>query len=306
MDTDKKLYMQEEIKRLKEEKDAVIVAHTYQVGEVQEIADLVGDSYVLAKFVASQEKKTIVFCGVHFMAESAKVLAPDKTVLLAEKNAGCPMADMVDVEGLRQLKAKHPDAAVVSYINTSASVKAESDVIVTSSNAVKVVRALGSKKIIFTPDKNLGSYISKQIPEIEMIMWEGYCPIHHGISTDEALEIKSLHPDAITLVHPECTPEMLKLADFVGSTKAIIDYAKDSNHRKFIIGTEMGVLHPMRRDNPDKEFFIMSDNFVCPDMKVTSLESVYNSLKYNQYEMFVDEEVARKARIALDRMLELS
>lgn len=298
--------IQDEIYRLKIEKDAVIVAHTYQIGEIQEIADLVGDSYALAKFCASQEKRTIVFCGVDFMAESAKILAPDKTVLLPERHAGCPMAEMVDPEGLRELKEQHPDAAVVTYINSSAAVKAESDVIVTSSNALKVIRALNRKKIIFCPDKNLGSYVAKMIPDIEVILWNGFCPTHHKIKPAEVAKIKELHPDALLLIHPECTPEVLTYADFVGSTKEIIDYATKSEHKKFIIGTEMGVLHPLKRDNPDKTFYLMAAGLVCPNMKKTTLDSVLNCLKTGYYEMNVPDDVALKARKALDRMLELA
>lgn len=297
---------QDDINRLKIEKDAVIVAHTYQIGEVQEIADLVGDSYALAKYCANQEKQIIVFCGVDFMAESAKILAPDKTVLLPERQAGCPMAQMVSAEGLKALKQKHPDAAVVTYINSSAEVKAESDVIVTSSNALKVIKALNRKKIIFAPDKNLGSYVAKMIPEIEVILWSGFCPTHHKIKPDEVAQIKEKHPDALLLVHPECTPEVLEYADFVGSTKEIIEYATKSENKKFIIGTEMGVLHPLQRDNPDKTFYLMAAGLVCPNMKKTSLDSVLNCLKTGYYEMIVPEDVALKARRALDRMLELA
>ncbi|NLN04585.1 MAG: quinolinate synthase NadA [Clostridiaceae bacterium] len=307
MNTDlNKQAMIDEINRLRIEKDAVIVAHTYQIGDVQDIADLVGDSYALAKFCAEQEKSMIVFCGVDFMAESAKILAPDKTVLLPERQAGCPMAQMVNADGLRKLKAKHPDALVVTYINSSAEVKAESDVIVTSSNAVKVVRALNAKKIIFAPDKNLGSYVAKQIPDVEVILWDGFCPTHHRIKPDEVARIKAVHPDALLLIHPECTPEVLQYADFVGSTKEIIEYATKSDHKKFIIGTEMGVLHPLMRDNPEKTFYLMAPGLVCPNMKKTTLESVLKCLQTGYYEMNVPQDVAAKARKALDRMLELS
>ncbi len=296
----------DDINRLRKERDAVIVAHTYQEGEVQDIADIVGDSYALAKFCANYPSKTIVFCGVDFMAESAKILSPEKTVLLPERSAGCPMARMVTAEGLKELKEKHPDAAVVTYINSSAEVKAESDVIVTSSNALKVVRALNKKKIIFAPDKNLGSFVASQIPETEVILWNGYCPTHHKIKPNEVARIKELHPDALMLVHPECTPEVLEYADFVGSTKEIIEYAKKSDNRKFIIGTEMGVLHPLKRDNPDKTFYLMAAGLMCPNMKKTTIESVLRCLQTGEYEISVPEEIASKARSALDRMLELA
>jgi len=295
-----------EINRLKKEKDAVIVAHTYQIGEIQDIADMVGDSYALSKFCAQSDKKTIVFCGVHFMAESAKILSPEKKVLLPERNAGCPMADMITAESLRKKKSEMPGVTVVTYINSSAEVKAESDVIVTSSNALKIVKALPDKKILFTPDQNLGSYVAKQCPDKEIILWSGYCPTHHKIKKEDVIKVKSMYPNALLLIHPECPPEILEFADYIGSTKDIVDFATQSKAKEFIIGTEMGVLHPLMRDNPNKKFYLMSPGLICPNMKKTTLESVYNCLQKDYYEIALPEDVMSKARVALNRMLELA
>jgi len=293
------------IDRMKKEQNAVIVAHSYQVDDVQEIADVVGDSLALSQFCASNNADTIVFCGVHFMAESAKILSPEKTVLLPEINAGCPMADMVTPEALKEAKNKYPDAAVVCYINSSAEVKAECDICCTSSNALKIIRSIDKKDIIFVPDKNLGSYVAKMVPEKNIILWEGYCITHHKIRAKEVLEAKELHPDAILLVHPECQPEIAKLADFVGSTKQIIDYAKNSDQKKFIIGTEMGVLYQLKKDNPHKTFYLMSNGLICPNMKKTSLQSVHDSLKYKRYEINLSEDIIKRASHCLNRMLEV-
>lgn len=294
------------IDRMKKEQNAVIVAHSYQVDEVQEIADVVGDSFALSQFCASNSASTIVFCGVHFMAESAKILAPEKTVLLPEINAGCPMADMVTAEALREAKKKYPEAAVVCYINSTADVKAECDVCCTSSNALKVIRSIDKKDILFVPDKNLGSYVAQMVPEKNIILWEGYCITHHKIRTNEVLEAKRLHPEAILLVHPECQPEITALADYVGSTKQIIDYARNSKHDKFIIGTEMGVLYQLKKDNPGKTFYMMSTGLICPNMKKTSLQSVYDALANKRYEINLDEDIIKRASSCLNRMLEVS
>lgn len=293
------------ILELKEEKNAVIVAHSYQVDEVQEIADMVGDSFALSKYCASTKADVIVFCGVHFMAESAKILSPEKTVLLPELDAGCPMADMVTAEGLREMKAKYPGAVVVCYINSSAEVKAECDVCCTSSNAVNVIRSIKEKDIIFLPDKNLGSYVADMVPEKNIILWQGFCPTHHKVKVDDVIKIKELHPDALLLIHPECQPDVVKLADYVGSTKQIIDYANQSDKEKFIIGTEVGVLHRLKKDNPNKVFYLMSQGLTCPNMKKTRLESVYNALNEMKYNIELDEEIRLKAKKCLDRMLQI-
>jgi quinolinate synthase len=290
------------ITELKEEKNAVIVAHNYQLDEVQEAADIVGDSFALSEYCAQCDKDVIVFCGVHFMAESAKILSPEKTVLLPEIDAGCPMADMVTAEALREEKKRHPEAAVVCYINSSAEVKAESDICCTSSNAVDVIKSLKEKEILFVPDKNLGGYISRKVPEKHIILWDGFCITHHRVTVDEVKEIKRLHPDAKLLIHPECRPEVVEQADFVGSTKQIIEYASKSESDKLIIGTEMGVLCRIKKDNPHKTFYMMSQGMVCPNMKKTTLKSIYESLREMKYNIELDEEVRVKAKKALDRM----
>jgi quinolinate synthase len=295
----------EQILRLKKERNAVIVAHNYQVDDVQEIADLVGDSLALSKYCASSDAEVIVFCGVHFMAESAKILSPYKTVLLPEINAGCPMADMVTAESLREFKTKYPEAATVCYINSPAEVKAECDICCTSSNAVEIVKSMKEKDIIFVPDQNLGSYVAKKVPEKNIILWNGYCVTHHKIKLEEVKIMKEVHPDAILLVHPECKSDIIEIADFVGSTKQIIDFATGSHNKKFIIGTEMGVLFKLKKENPDKTFFLMSQGLVCPNMKKTSLKSVYNALNEMKYKIELSEDIRSKARKCLDRMLKI-
>jgi quinolinate synthase len=290
---------------LKKKNNAIIVAHNYQVDEVQAVADIVGDSLALSRYCAGCEENMIVFCGVHFMAESAKILSPEKTVLLPEIDAGCPMADMVTAEALAEEKRRYPGAAVVCYINSSAEVKAQSDICCTSSNAVDVVRSVKSEEILFVPDKNLARYVAKKVPEKHIIPWEGFCITHNRHTRDDLLKAKDAHPDALILVHPECKPEVSEEADFVGSTKQIIDYVSASSHDKFIIGTEMGILYSLKKDNPGKEFYLMSNAFICPNMKKISLLSVYNSLAQKKYNIELDEDISKKAWHALDRMLNL-
>ncbi len=295
----------QKILQLKKEKNAVIVAHNYQVDDVQEIADMVGDSFALSKYCTSVESQVIVFCGVHFMAESAKILSPHKTVLLPEADAGCPMADMITAEALREEKRKYKDAAVVCYINSTAEVKAESDICCTSSNALKIVEAINKKDIIFVPDQNLGSYIAKAVPDKNIILWKGFCVTHHRVKVSDVQKIKELHPDALLLIHPECRPELVDMADFVGSTKQIIDFAHKSEAEKFIIGTEMGVLYKLKKDSPDKMFYLMAPGLLCPNMKKTSLRSIYEALDKMQNKIELDEDIRLKAKKALDRMLEI-
>ncbi len=295
-----------EILELKKKRNAVIVAHNYQVDDVQEVADIVGDSLALSKYCADVQKEVIVFCGVHFMAESAKILSPDKVVLLPEIDAGCPMADMVTKEALIEEKKKFPKATVVCYINSSAEVKSECDVCCTSSNAVDIVRAVNNKDILFVPDQNLGSYVSRMVPEKNIILWNGYCITHHRVKIDELIRAKELRPNAEVLVHPECQSDIVDVADFSGSTKQIIDYATNSSNKEFIIGTEMGVLFKLKKDNPDKNFYLLSQGLVCPNMKKTSLMSVYSSLNEMKYEINLDETIRLKAKKALDNMLKLS
>jgi quinolinate synthase len=284
------------ILELKKQRNAVIVAHNYQIDDVQEIADTVGDSFALAKYCAVSPQDVIVFCGVRFMAESAKILSPQKTVLLPEINAGCPMADMVTPGDVRKMKAQYPDAAIVCYINTSAEVKAECDICCTSSNAVKVIESLPQEKIVFVPDKNLGDYIAKKVPGKKMILWEGYCITHERVSAEDVMKVKSAHPDALVLVHPECRPDVVDLADFVGSTKQIIDYASASERNKFVIGTELGVLTRLKKDNPHKTFYLLSQGLICPNMKKTKLESVYHALRDMKYAIELEEDVREKIK----------
>lgn len=239
------------------------------------------------------------------MAESAKILSPDKTVLLPVRDAGCPMADMVTASGLREMKARYPDAAVVCYVNSSAEVKAESDICCTSSNALKVVESLENKQVIFVPDKNLGSYVASKVRDKEIILWKGFCITHKRVRVEEVQKIRQLHPDAKILMHPECEPEVLKLADFIGSTSEIIRYAGEIPEKNIIIGTEEGVLHLLKKRNPDKNFYLLSTGLICANMKKTRLEDVHKSLLHMQHQIHVDETVRLKAMKALERMLEI-
>jgi quinolinate synthase len=300
-----KTALTQKILALKQERNAVIVAHNYQIDEVQALADVIGDSFALSKYCATVPRDVICFCGVHFMAESAKILSPQKTVLLPEINAGCPMADMVTAEELKALKREHPQAAVVCYINTSAAVKAESDICCTSSNAVKVIQSLTEEEIIFVPDKNLGSYVAKKVPEKKMIIWDGFCVTHHRVTLEEVQKAKEAHPDAVILVHPECRPEVVELADFVGSTRQIIDFAAASKEKKFIVGTEMGVLYSLKKNSPEKIFYLLSPGLICPNMKKTRLESVYTAFLEMRYAIELEQEIMRKARTTLERMLKV-
>ncbi|MCL5981088.1 MAG: quinolinate synthase NadA [Firmicutes bacterium] len=295
----------ERVKELKVQRNAVILAHNYQIEEVQDAADYVGDSFGLSRIAAETKAEIIVFCGVHFMAEGAALLAPDKTVLLPEIMAGCPMADMVTVEALREKKKQHPDATVVTYVNSSAAVKAESDICVTSANAVKVVNALASKEILFVPDKNLASFVAGHTDK-KIIPWEGYCVTHHRVSLDDVRLCRREHPDAILVVHPECRPEVVKAADQAFSTSGILQFARETKHRKLIIGTEMGIMYRLRQENPDKEFFLLSQGLVCPNMKYTTLEKVVRALETLQPRITVPDNVREGARRALLRMLEIA
>lgn len=300
--------MIEEINRLKKEKNAIILAHNYQVPEIQDVADVVGDSLKLSQVAAESDADIIVLCGVHFMAESAKLLSPEKKVLLPNPNAGCPMADMIDVEKLKQFKNDHPGSPVVCYVNTSAAVKAESDICVTSSNALKIVSSLKEDKILFIPDRNLGDYINNQLTDKEIISYDGYCITHNRIQIKEIEAVREKRPEALILAHPECDPEVVKRADFVGSTSAIINFAKESDEKVFIIATEMGIMHKLENDNKetDKKFFMLSPSLICANMKKNRLEDLYESLRDEKYEIDVEESVRLKARETLDKMLELS
>ncbi|WP_333886478.1 quinolinate synthase NadA [Clostridium sp.] len=299
------LFLVKEINRLKIERDACILAHNYQLPEVQDIADIVGDSLALSRAAANTNNEVIVFCGVKFMAESAKILSPDKTVLIPSKYAGCPLADSITKEQLEVEKKKYPDAEVVCYVNSSAEVKSVSDVSCTSSNAVKVVENSKSNKILFVPDENLAGYVSEQVPDKEIIPWAGHCITHARITIDDVIKAQEEHPEAEMLVHPEVSEEIRENADFVGSTSAIINYAKNSDGKEFIIGTEVGVLHKMKKDNPGKQFYLLSPRLVCENMKMTRLVDVYNSLMNMQYEVSVPENVRIKALGSLEKMISI-
>ena len=290
------------IKSLLRDRNAVLLAHNYMRDEVQEIADITGDSLALSMEAAKTAADVIVFCGVHFMAESASILAPEKTVLLPRLDAGCPMADMVSVEALKELKAKLPGVPVVTYVNSSAAVKAESDICCTSANAVKVVQSLPEKEIIFAPDRNLGSYVAG-FTDKKFHLWEGYCPTHERLRPEVVRELKQISPDAPFICHPECNPAVVALADHVCSTTGMYDYCRKSSARRFIIGTEAGILWRLRNENPDKEFILASPALVCPNMKLTSLEDVLEALETMAPVVKVPEEIRIPAKRALDRML---
>jgi quinolinate synthase len=296
----------EKINHLKKEKNAYIIAHIYQCPEIQDIADMVGDSLALSQHVRTVDQPLIVFCGVSFMAETAKIISPEKKILLPEINAGCPMADMADAEGVRKLKAQYPDAAVVCYVNSTAEVKAEADVCCTSSNAVKIVSSLKEKQIIFVPDQNLGNFVGEQLPDKEMILWEGFCPTHHQLTAANLSVVKDRYPNAKVLVHPECQKEIIDLADFAGSTAQIIRYAADSDANEFIIGTEMGVLHRLQNDSPNKKFYLLSSRLLCSNMKKITLDSVLHALESEVYDITLDEDLRLGALASLERMLTLS
>lgn len=292
----------ERVKELKAERNAVILAHNYQIDEVQDAADYVGDSFGLSRLAAETDADVIVFCGVHFMAESASILAPDKIVLLPEILAGCPMADMVTADALRERKKQYPDATVVTYVNSSAAVKAESDICVTSSNAVNVVNSLDAKEILFVPDMNLGNFVAERTDK-RMILWEGYCVTHHRVGAADVAVARSAHPDAVVVVHPECRPEVVKAADYAFSTSGILRFAQETEHKKIIIGTEMGLIYRLRQENPDKQFFLLHQGLVCPNMKYTNLSKVVTALETMQPQITVSDHVREPARRALMRML---
>jgi quinolinate synthase len=298
--------MIEEIKRLKEEKDVVIMAHYYVDGAVQELADYVGDSYFLAKKATEVTQKNILFCGVSFMGESAKILNPEKRVIMADEYADCPMAHMVDIDRIHQIREEYPDVAVVCYVNSTAEIKAESDVCVTSSNAIRVVEKLPNKHIFFIPDNNLARYVAQQMPEKEFIFNDGFCHVHKSIHIEDVKKAKELHPDALILTHPECTEDVVAASDFVGSTSEIIDFATKSDAKKFIICTEMGVFYELEQKNPEKKFFSVGHRQFCPNMKKISVEKVKAALETLTPEVTMDEEMRVKANAPLVRMLELA
>ncbi|MFB0559240.1 MAG: quinolinate synthase NadA [Dehalococcoidales bacterium] len=297
--------LKEKITGLKDELRAVIVAHNYQRPEVQDIADFVGDSLELSRKCTEVDARTIVFCGVHFMAETAAILNPNRTVLLSEGSAGCPMSDMITIDELREWKQTYPRASVVCYVNSTAEIKAESDICCTSANGVKVVESLASNEILFVPDRNLGHYISTQTKK-NVILYPGFCYVHHRFKPEQVKLAKKLHPDAQVLVHPECRPEVIDLADAVLSTSQMIHYAKASSHDSFIIGTEEGLLHRLRRENPDKSFYLVTDSQICINMKKTTLETLAQTMELRQNIVTVPEAIRIKAKQAVDRMLAIS
>ena len=297
--------LKERIAELKEKLKAVIVAHNYQRSEVQDIADFVGDSLELSRQCTEVNAQTIVFCGVRFMAETAAILNPDRTVLLSEGSAGCPLADMINIDELREWRQRYPGASVVCYINSSAEIKAESDICCTSANGVKVVDPVLTNDIIFVPDQNLGHYVSTQTKK-NIILYPGFCYVHHRLKPEQVKLAKKLHPEAQLLVHPECRPEVIALADAALSTSQMLRYVKASPHNSFIIGTEEGLLHRLRQENPDKSFYLITNSQICTDMKKTTLEVVAQTMELRQNIVTVPEEVRVKAKQAVDRMLAIS
>lgn len=298
--------MKEAILKLIKEKNAVILSHHYQSMAIKEISDYIGDSLEMSKIAANLNCDIIVLCGVHFMAESAKILAPHKKVFLPNAEAGCPMADMVTKERLEMLKEKHPDAVVVTYVNSSAEVKAISDICCTSSNALKIVKSLEAGEIIFVPDQNLGQYVASQCPEKTIHLWKGFCPTHHRVTGEEASKVKMEHPDAVLFAHPECRPEVLSHADFIGSTAQIIEACKVSDAKHIIIGTEKGVVDTLEKMLPEKRFTLMDSHMVCRNMKKTTLADVYEVLAHETGEMRLDPDTAESAKRAIVKMMERS
>ncbi|MCK4326344.1 quinolinate synthase NadA [bacterium] len=292
------------INRLREERNAIILAHNYQRGEVQDIADFAGDSLDLSRKAARADAEVIVFCGVHFMAESAAILSPHKTVLIPVPEAGCPLADMITPGKLREMKKKYPTASVVCYVNSSAQVKAESDICCTSTNAIQVVNSLKDNQIIFVPDENLGRYVATQTDR-ELIFWKGFCPTHYRVLPEDILKAKEKHPRAKVVVHPECRLGVIMLADEVLSTGGIVKFARSTDATEVIIGTEMGLVYRLQKENPHKKFYLATEKLICPDMKLTTLEKVASALEQMKHLVSVPDEVQSRARRALDRMLEV-
>ncbi|MEF8879617.1 MAG: quinolinate synthase NadA [Candidatus Thermoplasmatota archaeon] len=292
------------INTLKEENDAVVLAHNYQLPEIQDVADLVGDSLDLAKKATKTENRNIVFCGVDFMAEAAKILNPSRKVIIPDIEAECPMAAMAEPEMLQDMKEKHPEAAVVAYINTTADVKALADICCTSSNGVEVVESLDEDKIIFVPDQNLGLYIKKQVEDKEMILWPGMCLTHHNIRVRHLSDLKDKHPEAEILVHPECRPEVIDYADYAFSTNGMVNHSKKSDSREFIIGTEKELCYRLRKENPDKKFYPV-ETAICKNMKKITLDKLVKSLESLEPEVKLSEELMEQAKTPLSRMMEV-
>ncbi len=296
----------EEINELKKKKNAVIVAHNYQIPEVQDIADFTGDSLELSKKCKGVKEKIIVFCGVKFMAETAKILSPEKKVLIPKENAGCQLADSIKPEEVDEYREKYPNAAVVGYVNTSAATKAKLDYCVTSANAVNIVKKIPNKEIIFLPDKNLGLWVQKNVKDKEIIIHNGRCYVHHKFTKEDVINARVAHPDAKIVVHPECLSEVTELADEVASTSGMIKYVKESSAKKFIIGTEEGHIHRLKKERPDAEFYSLGNAQICFNMKLIKLKDVYDSLLNEKYEIILPDDIITKAILPIERMLNLS
>lgn len=296
----------EKIKQIKQEKNAIILAHYYVPDEVQEIADYIGDSYYLSKVAKGTDADIIVFCGVSFMGESAAILNPGKKVLMPDKKADCAMAHMVNLNKIEEMRKQYDDLAVVCYINSTAEIKTYSDVCVTSANAIKIVRNLTNKNIFFIPDGNLGRYVAEQVPEKNIILNDGYCPIHAAMTKESVLKKKEEYPQAKFLVHPECTQELLDEADYIGSTSGIINFVGQDDGDEYIIGTEIGVLYELKKENPDKKFYTLTEQQICTDMKFVTLEKVLDVLQNETNQVVVSDEMREKALAPLEKMLELA
>lgn len=297
--------IQQEILRIKKEKGITILAHSYQAEEIQEIADYTGDSFRLSELAKTDKNDTVIMCGVHFMAETCKLLSPEKKVILAKEGCGCPMAEQLDVEELRELKRQYPDHTVVAYINTTAALKTECDVCVTSSSAVEICRKIENDKILFIPDCNLGSFVAEQLPEKQVKLIKGGCPVHAAVTDEEALAAKKQRPGALFLVHPECVPAVTKHADYIGSTSGIVNFAKHSNAKEFIIGTEISIAEHLQFECPEKEFYPLSKRLICPDMKRTTIMDVLKALNGGGLEIEMSAEVMERASVCINKMLEL-
>jgi quinolinate synthase len=293
---------QQEVRLWLERRQGILLAHNYQPGEIQDVADCTGDSLGLSLTAAQTEAQVIVFCGVHFMAETAAIICPEKTVLLPRLDVGCYMADTINAPALKARKAELPGVPVVTYVNSSAAVKAESDICCTSANAVKVVNSLTAPRVLMVPDRNLALYTAQHTDK-EVLYWEGCCNIHDALTREEVLRAQAAHPRAVFVAHPECRPEVLELADFIRSTTGMLQYVRQSPEKEFLIGTEMGILHTLRKENPDKLFYSPSPNLICPDMKRISLEDVLAALKENRHPITVPRDIRERALRAVERML---
>ena len=296
--------LRKRIAKLKKERNALILVHNYCLPEVQEIADHIGDSLGLSIIASKADNDIIVFCGVSFMGESAKILNPDKTVLMPEKEALCPMASMCDLRALTKYRATHPGTAIVGYVNSTADTKCEMDLCCTSSNAVKVVNSLKEERVLFVPDQNLGSYVSSKVTSKEIILWDGYCPTHHSMTEQTVIDLKEKYPKAVVLAHPECRPPVLAIADYIGSTENMVMFSRESKENEFIILTEEGMRYRLEKENPEKKFYF-PDNAVCPMMKMTTLKSVLRSLETMRDEVVLSDEIIKKASKPLKRMIEI-